>query len=54
MYSLLENKLLTSIINYFQHQLLIDVESIDVESIIVNIDFPKIDVKVKLQRRLFK
>lgn len=38
---LLENRLLTLIIKDFQHQLLINVETIDVKSLNINIDFLK-------------
>jgi len=40
--TLLENRVLTSVIKDFQHQLLTDVESIDVESNIINIVFIKV------------
>jgi len=40
-FTLLENMSFTSVIYDFQHQLLTDFESTDVESIIVNIDFLK-------------
>ena len=40
--TLLENRLLTSIIKDFQHQLLTDVETTDVKSLNVNISFPKL------------
>jgi len=39
--SLLENKLLTSVIKDFQHRLLTDVETTDIKSINVNISFTK-------------
>ena len=39
--SLLENRVLTSFIKDFQHRLLTDVESTDIESNTVNIDFEK-------------
>ena len=42
MLTLLENRVLTSIIKDFQHRLITDVESIDVESNTVNIGFVKL------------
>ena len=39
---LLQNRVLTSVIKDFQHRLLTDVKSTDVESIIVNISFEKL------------
>ena len=53
-YALLKNRVSTSVIKDFQHRLLIDVESTEIKSIIINIDFPKINVNMKLQHRLFK
>jgi len=42
MLTLLENRVLTSIIKDFQHRLITDVESTDVESNTVNIGFVKL------------
>ena len=43
---LVENRFLTSVVFYLQYRFLIDVETIDVNFINVNIDFQKIDVNI--------
>ena len=51
---LLENMLSTSVIYEFQHWFLTNIESVDVECIIVNIDFKKPMLILNLQHRLSK
>jgi len=53
-FSLLENMLSTSVIYDFQHWFLTDVESVDVECIIVHIGFKKPTLMLNLQHQLFK
>jgi len=52
--TLLENMLSTPVIYDFLHRFLTDVESADVECIVVNIGFKKLMLTLNLQHRLFK
>ena len=52
--TLLENMFSTSVIYDFLYQFITDVESADVECIIVNIGSKKLMLTLNLQHRLFK
>ena len=51
--SLLKNRVSTSVIKDFQHRLLTDVETTDIKSINVNINYEKIDVKIHNTTSIF-
>jgi len=52
--TLLDNRILTSVIFYFQHRLLTNVETTNIKSINVNINFYKTEIDIHYSTLVFK